>query len=31
MLLEHGFEEVYPLKGGFNAWQVAGYPLESKS
>ncbi|MBI4188007.1 MAG: rhodanese-like domain-containing protein [Chloroflexi bacterium] len=30
MLLEYGFENVYPLKGGFDAWLKAGYPVESK-
>jgi rhodanese-related sulfurtransferase len=29
--MEHGFKNVRALKGGFNAWQEAGYPLESKS
>lgn len=27
-LKERGFEEVYPLKGGFKAWQRAGLPVE---
>jgi rhodanese-related sulfurtransferase len=31
MLLDRGFKNVYPLKGGFYAWRDAGYPLERKS
>jgi len=27
----NGFKNVYPLKGGFDAWREAGYPLEAKS
>lgn len=27
-LKEHGFQEVYPLRGGFQAWQNAGLPVE---
>ena len=30
ILLDHGFKNVYPLKGGFGAWLNAGYPLEPK-
>ncbi len=29
-LLEHGFDSVHPLSGGFDAWRRAGYPLEKK-
>ncbi|RFA30670.1 hypothetical protein CAI21_03905 [Alkalilimnicola ehrlichii] len=29
-LRQEGFEQVYKLKGGFAAWQSAGFPLESK-
>jgi len=29
-LLDHGFKNVYALKGGFDAWYKAGYPLEPK-
>ena len=25
-LREFGYEEVYALEGGFDAWQQAGYP-----
>jgi rhodanese-related sulfurtransferase len=28
--MEHGFKDVYALKGGFDAWREAGYPLEPK-
>ncbi|MPZ21321.1 MAG: hypothetical protein GEV06_25995 [Luteitalea sp.] len=28
MLLEHGFPNVRYLRGGFDAWQQHGYPLE---
>lgn len=27
-LKEHGFPHVYPLRGGFKAWQKAGLPVE---
>jgi 3-mercaptopyruvate sulfurtransferase SseA len=27
-LLEHGWKDVRPLLGGFEAWQKAGLPLE---
>jgi rhodanese-related sulfurtransferase len=30
MLLDNGFKNVHPLKGGFYAWVNAGYPLETK-
>jgi rhodanese-related sulfurtransferase len=26
-----GFEKVYPMAGGVNAWQNAGLPLTSKA
>jgi rhodanese-related sulfurtransferase len=29
-LLDHGFKNVHPLYGGFDAWVEAGYPVESK-
>jgi len=29
-LLDHGFKNVHPLYGGFDAWQEAGYPIEPK-
>jgi rhodanese-related sulfurtransferase len=29
-LLEHGYKDVYALKGGFDAWQQADLPLERK-
>lgn len=28
-LMNEGFQRVYPLKGGFDAWREAGYPIES--
>jgi rhodanese-related sulfurtransferase len=28
-LVEHGFETVRPLAGGFDAWVERGYPVES--
>jgi rhodanese-related sulfurtransferase len=31
VLKEQGFKDVYALKGGFDAWQEAAYPLERKS
>ncbi len=30
-LKERGFQEVYPLRGGFKAWQNAGLPVEAMS
>jgi len=30
VLEEHGFENVHPLIGGFNAWQDANLPVEPK-
>lgn len=30
IILNHGFKKVYPLKGGFDAWLEAGYPLAPK-
>jgi 3-mercaptopyruvate sulfurtransferase SseA len=27
---QHGWKTVRPLKGGFDAWRRAGYPIESK-
>jgi 3-mercaptopyruvate sulfurtransferase SseA len=27
-LKERGFVDVYPLRGGFKAWQKAGLPVE---
>jgi 3-mercaptopyruvate sulfurtransferase SseA len=29
-LLEHGWTNVRPLLGGFDAWRKAGYPAEAK-
>ena len=29
-LLEHGFRNVHPLYGGFDAWKGAGLPLGRK-
>jgi len=29
-LLDHGFKNVHPLYGGFDAWVEAGYPVEAK-
>jgi rhodanese-related sulfurtransferase len=29
-LIEKGFSKVYALKGGWNEWEKAGYPIESK-
>lgn len=26
--MDRGFREVYPLRGGFKAWQRAGLPVE---
>jgi rhodanese-related sulfurtransferase len=30
-LKENGFQRIFALRGGFNAWVAAGYPLEKKS
>jgi rhodanese-related sulfurtransferase len=30
-LQEHGYERVWALQGGFDAWQAAGLPVESKA
>lgn len=30
-LMEHGRENVRPLRGGLQAWRKAGYPLEPKA
>jgi rhodanese-related sulfurtransferase len=30
ILREHGYR-AYALRGGFNAWMGAGYPVEEKS
>jgi rhodanese-related sulfurtransferase len=29
-LSDRGYRSVYALKGGFDAWEAAGYPTESK-
>jgi rhodanese-related sulfurtransferase len=29
-LIGQGFTKVYALKGGWNAWEKAGYPTEPK-
>jgi rhodanese-related sulfurtransferase len=29
-LIEQGFTKVYALKGGWSAWEKAGYPTEPK-
>jgi rhodanese-related sulfurtransferase len=29
-LIGRGFTKVYALKGGWNAWEKAGYPIEPK-
>jgi len=29
-LMEHGWKNVHPLYGGFDAWMAAGLPVESK-
>jgi rhodanese-related sulfurtransferase len=29
ILNEHGFSNVTPILGGFNAWVQAGFPVES--
>jgi len=28
-LMQHGYKNVHPLYGGFDAWRDAGAPLES--
>jgi 3-mercaptopyruvate sulfurtransferase SseA len=28
--MEHGWKNVHPLFGGFDAWQQAGLPLDPK-
>jgi 3-mercaptopyruvate sulfurtransferase SseA len=28
--MDMGFSKVYALKGGWNAWEKAGYPTEPK-
>jgi rhodanese-related sulfurtransferase len=30
-LRENGYKNAFALRGGFNAWAAAGYPLEEKS
>jgi len=30
MLEDHGFDDVHPLIGGFDAWQEAGLPVEPR-
>jgi len=30
-LLQHGWTNVRPLAGGFDAWRKAGYPTEARS
>jgi rhodanese-related sulfurtransferase len=30
VLEKHGFKDVHPLIGGFDAWQKAGLPVEPK-
>jgi rhodanese-related sulfurtransferase len=30
MLIDRGRTEAHPLKGGFDAWRQAGYPVEPK-
>jgi rhodanese-related sulfurtransferase len=29
-LISHGFKNVHPLFGGFEAWEKAGLPVEPK-
>ena len=29
--MEHGWKNVHPLFGGFDAWQKAGLPLDPKA
>lgn len=28
LLNENGYKEVWPLLGGFDAWEALGYPVE---
>jgi 3-mercaptopyruvate sulfurtransferase SseA len=28
--MEHGWKNVHPLFGGFDAWQKAGLPVDAK-
>jgi len=28
--MENGFEQAMPIKGGFDAWQAAGYQVEAE-
>jgi len=30
-LFQHGWTDVRPLLGGFDAWRMAGYPTEAKA
>jgi 3-mercaptopyruvate sulfurtransferase SseA len=30
MMMANGYRQVYALKGGWQAWQRAGYPVEAK-
>jgi rhodanese-related sulfurtransferase len=30
MLRDHGLTDVWPLKGGIEAWEEAGLPVEEK-
>jgi rhodanese-related sulfurtransferase len=29
-LMEHGWKNVHPLYGGFDAWENAGLPVDAK-
>jgi 3-mercaptopyruvate sulfurtransferase SseA len=29
-LMDHGWKNVHPLFGGFDAWQKAGLPVDTK-
>jgi 3-mercaptopyruvate sulfurtransferase SseA len=29
LLTDKGYREVWPLEGGFDAWQELGYPVEA--
>ncbi len=31
LLIEKGYEDVWPLLGGYDAWQSRGYPVEPSS
>ncbi len=31
VLIDHGWNDVYPLVGGFDAWRLAGLPVEAKT